>query len=218
VTGRDPVRDAWEAAGCPEAVPADAGGQCARCGTAGPVTRWRDVLSANFGDWDRLRWRDSGAFCPACAWAFGHKPLRTRAHVIAPGRVTLAAPGDLLAALSAPVGMPLLVVVPVAGKKHIAPWAPYGVVATDHEQLRWTGADAGRLAVLARLRGAGFGEAALGEPAPRWMILRNLDPAGRADAVTAWAALAPWRDRPAYLAVACRATRTPKGQKEDAGA
>jgi len=212
----DPVRAAWEASGSPVTIAPDGTGRCARCGTAGPVTRWRDVLSANFGDWDRLRWRDAGAFCPCCAWAFTCKPLRIRAHVIEPGRMEQVTPAGLLAVLSLPVSGSTLVVVPVAGKKHVAPWAPWGVVATDHEQLAWTADDAARLAVLAALRSAGFGEASLAEAAPRWPILRTLGADDRAAVIAAWPGLLPWRQRPSYLAVACRATRKPK--EDDAGA
>lgn len=209
----DPVRDAWEAAGRPP-VPCPGAGQCARCGTAGPAAPWRGVLSGNFGDWDKLPFRQSGMFCEACAWALGHKPLRTRAHVIGPGRPGQAGPALLRAVLAGPVAGRLLVSVPVAGKKHIVPWAPYGVVVTDHEQLAWTAADCARLETLAALRALGFGEQALGEQAPPWPLLRRLDGAQRLAVMSGWPGLSPWRRRPSYLAVACRATRTPKDDKE----
>lgn len=210
-TGADPVRDAWEAAGRPSPeAPLKAAGQCARCGTAGDAARWQDVLSANFGDWDRLRWRQSGVLCAACAWAFGHKPFRLRAHVITPGSCEEAGPARLRESLSAPLPRTVLVLAPIGQQKHLLPYAPYGAVVTDHGHLEWTAADAERLAVLAGLRALGFGEAALAEAVPRWAILGKLPPGDRLDVMTLWPALAPWRERPACLDVACRATRAPK--------
>lgn len=192
----------WRHHGTPGVQTRPASGLCMLCGQPAAHDH-RDVLSANFGDWDRLAWRASGALCTPCAWGYQHRPLRTWPHDES-GRLD---PRRLSAALAG-LGPTGYVCVPVGGKRHLAPYARPGLVSTDAGHLPWTGQDTTRLAVYTRLRAAGFGETALVERAPPWPLLTRVPQ--RAAVLADWPLLDPWRHLPGYLDVAARATRTPK--------
>jgi hypothetical protein len=201
-------RAAWLAAGSPG--PAGTDGRCSCCGTAGPALAARDVLSANFGDWDRMPWRSTGQLCPACAWVFGTRAWRLYAHVVtARPALDRVAPSRLYALLAAgPLPPTVAVSVPVGGKRHVAPWMAWGQIVSDHGPVTWAAADAGRLAHLRVLRGRGYGETVLTLPAPPWPLLRR-DP-DRADTMARWPEIDAWRAYPPALDVALRATRKDK--------
>lgn len=182
---------------------------CLICGKPA-AERTLDVVSANWMDWDRCKYRSTGdGFCARHATEFRSKELRYRPHVDrGDGRWETLTPEMLGALLGEPIAAPVRVSVPVSRQIHVAPFAMPGRVATDRQSLAWTVADTERLAVLRDLRTRGFGEAALAEWAPRWVLLRRLDPADARLVSLLWPLLDEWRHRPVYLDVACRATRT----------
>jgi hypothetical protein len=171
----------------------------------------RDVLSANFGDWDRMPWRATGLLCPACAWVFGGRPWRLYPHVVTAEpsleRLAPARLHEVLAAGALPLTVAVSVPVGVRGR-HVAPWMTWGHVVSDHGPVLWTAVDADRLAHLRVLRGRGYGEGVLALPAPPWPLARK-DP-DRADTLARWPEINPWRAYPPALDVALRATRRDK--------
>lgn len=209
----------WAAAGSPSveigpraaraaAVPVE-GGPCAICGTHGQVLPASDVVSDGFTDWDRCPFaRSDAVFCVSCAWSLRHRPCRTWPMVAHRDGTT----DDTLAVLASPVDHTTAVSVPLSRQIHTAPFARWGSVATDRQHIEWTAADVDRLALLATLRTLGFTEPAFAEPSPRWVTLSRCP--DRAWVLDAWEQLAPWRQSTDHLAVALRATRTPKTTKE----
>lgn len=200
----------WDGAGRPE-IPGQGRGAhtppaptrtvtCILCGATAIGCAIRDVTSGNFLDWDRCPHTGDG-FCRPCAWTLRHKPLRLTPHV-----VTATATHHDLTVLHDPLGHGVAVIVPVSRQKHVAPWARWGTVTTDNDQVTWTIEHAELLAVYAELRSLGFGETALTETEPRWQILSKLD--RRHDVIDLWHRLDPWRRRPACMDIAARATRT----------
>lgn len=202
----------WEAAGKPEPeVPAAGRGHCALCGTTAACAPLRKVVSSNFTDWDVLRSRnldhDPGV-CTAASWVYRARPLRQRNTILHDGTLTVDAPPSMLYAILAvgQLGPHTAVCIPVGGKKHLWHRAAWASVTGDQGPHRWTDADAARLAVLAELRQAGFGEQAVLEPSPPWPLLQRCT--DRAHIVGLWPLLDPWRrhNRP-VLDMAIRATR-----------
>lgn len=206
---------AWHHLGRPAIdVGLTACGTCALCGTDGPTADARKVVSTNFDGWDHCRWRgahDRPMFCGACTWALRRRDGRRWPAAVTADAVILDVSPDELRHQLGTVPFTAAVSVPVGGQKHLVPWLAWGCVSTDHGVHPWGLDDTHRLAVTERLRAVGFGEAALGERAPRWAIIRKLDISDRQWVMAHWADLGPWRhDRPILLDVACRATRRPK--------
>jgi len=214
---------AWHAAGRPEpnwqgkavhprAAPPWRTGVCALTGVYGDVVDTRHVVSELFTGWDLLPHRGAAGagFGRVAAWAFRHRTAMQRPHALIRGQWAELSPAGLLAALMTLPADAGFVTVPVSGQKHLLPWAAPGALITDHGRLPWTTADVDRLAMYREVRAAGFGEAAIAEPAPRWPILTRLPHAGQRTLLAVWPELDPWRRVPPYLDVAARATRVPK--------
>lgn len=188
---------------------------CALTGLPGHVWDARHVISDLFTALDRLPWRDVDpaglAFSEPAVWGIRNRALVYRPHSLTGSRFGELDPPGLYAALAAlPADPSAVVAVPISRQKHVWPWARWGHVATDDGPIPWGDADVARLRLYAQLRGDGFGETALAEPAPRWPILTRLPTGERPAVLAAWPQLAPWRDTPVYLDIAARATRTPK--------
>lgn len=109
---------------------------CGACGQhVDTVTPWTDVVSDNFTDWDRCA-RDSNGVCRACAWAFTTRDARTYATLVTDTGTARVVPfGELAGLLSRPV--PFALTVPVTGRKHLLPFATWGVVTADHGSVPW---------------------------------------------------------------------------------
>ncbi|MGH3993091.1 MAG: hypothetical protein ACRDSN_11595 [Pseudonocardiaceae bacterium] len=216
----------WDAARRPEpnwqgkaktvrCAPTPRPGVCALTGEAGMVWDGTHVVSDLFTGWDGLRFRNVDpaglGFGPAGAWVIRLQVAMRRAHVLRGGELVMPDPPGLFAALVALPHEPTSVVsVPTSGQKHLLPWAEPGAVRTDNMTLRWSAGDVDRLRLYRWLRGLGFGETALSEPAPRWVAVRGLAAPDVRMVMSRWGELDPWRAVPTRLDVAARATRTPK--------
>jgi hypothetical protein len=213
----DVLEVAWRAAGQPDpGVPASTRGTCVRCLRATVGAALEQVVSGKYGDWDRLPGRAAPGtlvWCPPCAWGHRHRPLRTRPHLLGPDRCEPLTTADLQATLAGPVGDSAAVIVPLSRHKHLAPFAAWGAVTTDDAALRWTSQDARLLAVVARLRAVGVPAAALAHPDPPVAALARLPVDRRAEALSRWPQLDPWRRRLPWLEVAVRATQ-PNAEQE----
>ena len=170
---------------------------CARCGRrTTQLTPASQVVSAKFTGFDDWVGPPTGGVCRDCAWALHTKGLRLHPLVVhrTTPSVTTATRGELAALLADPLPREVSVTVPLRpGRKHLLPSARWGHVTTGDETLRWGPGDAARLHAMHRLRRGGFGGRMLTAPAPPWPVLRRLDPAARAEALTDWARLDPWR-------------------------
>jgi hypothetical protein len=206
----DVLHTAWQAAGQPHpGVSLDTAGTCVRCLHPAVGARLGTVVSAKYGDWDRLPGRAAPGvviWCPPCAWGHRHLPLRTHPHLIEPGGCRQLTTGELRAALAGALPTRAAILVPQSRHKHLAPFATWGTVTTDDAALRWTSHDAALLDVAAELRAAGVPASALAHADPPVDVLARLDPAARAAALLRWPELDPWRRRPPWLQVAIRAT------------
>lgn len=176
-----------------------AGGEhgCARCGRrTATLTPTGQVVSAKFTGYSDWVGPPTSGVCRDCAWALHTKDLRRHPLLVrhTPPSVAQASREDLATLLAGPLPVEVSVTVPLRpGRKHLLPSAQWGHVTTDDATLRWGPGDAARLHAIQRLRRCGFGGRMLSAPAPAWPVLRRLGPRARAEAVTDWARLDPWR-------------------------
>lgn len=204
----DVVAVAWRAVGSPKAGPAvGREGICARCGVTDDLTPLRAVVSRNFTGYDdwRYPWRDG--LCRACSWAYQAPLLRSLPHLVVrcPELLMPLSSSELGTALARPLAEDTAVVVPLRpGRKHVVSGAMWGHVVTDDALLSWTSGDVARLRVVDELRAAGFPASSLLQPAPPYQALQALPPHRYPEVLDWWAALQPWRDKPAWLQVACK--------------
>ncbi len=204
---------AWVAAGRPR-VPVPCGrGACARCGSAGTeLAATREVVSRVFTGYDSWADPSGPGLCPACAWGYRTRTLRTTTHMVTAHPLllqALSAPrlGDLL---TRPLPPRVAVVVPLRpGRKHLFPTAVWGRVTVEDTHLPWTSGDATRLGVMRRLRALGFGPRMLTEPAPAWSVLRRLPRTWWSQVGADWDLLEPWRSRRPWFDLAVYVCRGP---------
>ena len=193
------------------ATPADRTAGCARCGhTTAVMFPVGQVISRRFTGFESWTNLSGRKLCQVCAWAYRARTLRVGAHIVTRGPATLrpANPALLQQVLSTTIGADTAVIVPLRpGRKHLIPDAIWGGVTVDDTRLMWAADDAGRLAVMSRLRGHGFTETMLRDNAPTYSVVHRL-PADRWPQVfDDWNLLTPWRHADPWWEVGLRATR-----------
>ena len=210
----DVLTAAWLAAGRPEVAPPRTGGACARCRQLARLIPVGEVISGKFTGWEG--WADpcGDGVCPPCAWGYRNPALRRTATCVtaAQPRISHPAAGELAAILAAPLRGDMALSVPLRpGRKHLLPAAAWGRIATGDALLAWTQGDVTRLAVMRRLRRAGFGSRMLAAPAPAFPVLRRLPPDRRSGVLADWPELAAWRSRRPWLDLALHVTAAAAG-------
>lgn len=191
-------------------APTPRDGICALTGSPGRVWPLSSVTTT-LTTLDRLPYRNVDplgcALGISATWALRLRIAMQQPHIATGGPLRTASPTDLHAALS-DMRPDVWILVPQSRQKHLLPWASPGLVRVDDEDLLWSDRDREALAAYARLRARGFGERALTETAPPWVVMRLTN--HRAAVLADWPLLDRWRAHPAYLDVAARATRTLK--------
>lgn len=188
-------------------------------GFCGSCHRWLDVanateiLSRTFGSWDsiipdpRTKRRH---LCLYCGWAYRCKELLRHPTIITQGDTTLHHPSsdELRDALRGPIPTDTAVLVPVAGKKVVAPIATWGHITSDHGPITWARPHAQAVKNLLRLRDFGFTEKALAASTPPWAALTKV-PDDQWDTVQRlWRELAPLRADKNLFPLLIKLTRT----------
>ncbi|MBC2644676.1 MULTISPECIES: hypothetical protein [unclassified Rhodococcus (in: high G+C Gram-positive bacteria)] len=185
--------------------------RCARCGlTTAVMSPGGQVVSRRFTGYESWTNLAGRRLCEVCVWGYRHRSLRTGAHIVTRGPVTLtpANPALLHQVLSTTIDPDTAVIVPLRpGRKHLLPDARWGTVTADDAQLSWTSADAHRLAVMRRLRGHGFTETMLGDDAPSYPVLSRVAADQWPQVFDDWNHLALWRQARPWFEVGLRATR-----------
>lgn len=206
-----PLRAAWIAAGSPTlGGPEDVSGNCARCGTSGANVPVRSVLSRSFTTFDDWLAPSEPALCAACTWGYRTTDLRSNLMQITrdPPTAGFVANAALRGLLSSSLAEDVAVTIPSRpGRKHVLPHALWGTVTLDDLPLPWSRGDGERLRIVEDLRGRGAPASTLQESTPPWRMVAMTDPAARADLLTAWAALDPWRRSKPWMTVAVLVTR-----------
>lgn len=211
--------DIWQVAGRPEPPgldPTMLEGECCLTGWRGPCWPAKKVLSANFADHDRAVGRGDLIGIPGAWLVAVWGPLRGERSrwrdmsitgtVVSRGGIMDLRRGDPLP----PVGDPsVAVIVPTTRKSHTWIRAAYGAWTSDAGTVYPPPSIRPAVDLFAHLRSRGLGEEEARERTPRPTVLDRLDLDYR-QAVEAWDALRPLRDRPALLDMLIVLTRRAK--------
>ena len=195
--------------------PAPSDGQQGRCDLCGAcavvVVPIGAVVSANFTEWDRFP-REARFACAVCAWGYGEPRLRTSPVIVSGGSARYGEPDDVAVMLGSPLAGQTAVTVPLAGRKHLLPYAEWGCVTTDSGTFAWARQETVMLIAVTALRAAGVPDSAV--------RVGTVPPGGvfRAENVTvllaAWETVRAWRGTPQF-ALACRvANRSEKTSRD----
>lgn len=149
-------------------------GNCLSRRKVGPAQR---ILTSQFGSWDDVVQDPEGGrwLCLPCASTYRATDLRRRTSIIHQDG-TLDRP-DLIAlraVLNRPIEPTTAIIVPLSGKKIIAPRATWGRLVTDTCTMQWTARHKRLLGYGVALREMGFSESALREESPPFVVLAEL--------------------------------------------
>lgn len=176
----------------------DSEARCGNCRQATLVARAASVLTSQFGSWDDVvpdprggRW-----LCKACAWCYRATDLRRAPAVITQKPAAMSKPVNrtLRATLAGPIPSTTAVIIPLTGKRIVAPRARWGHVTTDFGPMIWRPPHHQMLTAVLRLRELGVGEKALADAAPPWGALRDLTSDEQEEARQLWGTLRAARD------------------------
>lgn len=170
---------------------------CGNCLDRKVVAPASKVLTSQFGSWDNVAQdKDGGRWlCLPCATTYRATDLRRRTSIIKQD-ATLERP-DLAAlrvVLSGPIPADTAVIVPLSGKKIIAPNARWGMLVSDTGLLRWTGRHKRLMGCAVALREMGFPESSLREDSPAFPILASLPVEQHEEVRSMWREMKPIRD------------------------
>lgn len=162
---------------------------CGNCLSRKDVGKAHKILTSQFGSWDDVTQDPEGGrwLCLACASTYRAQDLRRRTSVIHQDG-TLERPdlGGLRDVLSRPIPADVSVIIPLSGKKIIAPRAKWGQVVTDTCGLTWSARHKRLMGYGVALREMGFSEAALREESPPFVVLVDLPVEQHADVRHMW--------------------------------
>jgi len=177
---------------------------CTLCGLhADRTAPLQAVVSEKFTDWDRTL-RDSDRLCPACTWSLRTPALRTTPHLIDVGGAVGTTWLTLATALTHPLDTTQAAAVPVAGRKHLAPFTQWGHVTSDQGNVQWADGEARLTVALLTLRSFGATEKTLREGTVPTCAGVPLSAASKM--LTAYETVRAWRGSPAWT-IALRITR-----------
>lgn len=173
-------------------------GFCGRCHRESEVADAAGVLSSRFGSWgdivpdERSKRRH---LCLPCGWAYRDKQLQYHPTIIRYGDTTFQHPTGtaLRQALSGPIPGDVAIMLPVSGKKAVAPLAQWGQLTTDGGPTRWDRRRAQVVKQLMWLKSLGIPEMALTDPAPPVYALNRADPEQWGKLQQTWRDLQPAR-------------------------
>ena len=169
---------------------------CGNCHRRRPTGPARKVLTSQFGSWDDIVQDHEGGrwLCLPCASTYRAADLRRRTtRIDMNGDLTHPDLAELRTSLSKPVPMDVALIVPISGKKIIAPRAQWGKVVTDTGSFTWSARHKRSMEYATILREMGFPESSLREESPAFPILAA-PPFDQHEHVRAmWKYLAPTR-------------------------
>lgn len=187
-------------------------GFCGRCRRETDVADAAGVLSSRFGSWDDIA-PDTGSkrrhLCLPCGWAYRAKQLQYHPTIIRRGTGTLTHPKgtELRKALSGPIPPDTAIMVPVSGKKAVAPLAKWGTLTTDNGPIAWSKRHAQSVKQLMWLKALGISEMSLSEPAPPVYALNRADAEQWAQLQQSWSDLKPIRANKTLFPMLVKLTR-----------
>lgn len=210
-----PVTEAlYHASGKPplgKTVPFDSG-FCGRCHQQTTVAEASKVLTSRFGSWDDIDPDVRGKrryLCLPCGWAYREKQLQYHPTIIRRGEEALKHPTgtELRSALNGPIPSDTAILLPVSGKKAVAPLGQWGRLVTDGGPVEWNRQRAQAVAHLRELKAMGIVEMALSGLAPPAYVLDRVDAAQWEQVQKSWSVLRPFREDKALFPMLVKLTR-----------
>lgn len=194
----DPLHVAWEyLQDISENDSTSRRGICARCKQTGYLTPLSAVISHNFTGWEGINPAADG-MCQPCAWGFNQTILRTQPLYIDDQLARFASLHELSDLLTAPLPSNIALTVPIAGKKHLLPYAHWGRITSDAGTHVWGPHEATLMRDIIKLRLSGVTSVALAQTAPPIKLLIE-----QPGIHTTWAQLNQWRRTP-FLSIAIK--------------
>lgn len=169
-------------------------GNCRQRTAAAPASK---ALTSRFGSWEDIAVDPGGDrwLCRPCIWAYTSTDLRRK-----PSTITTDSVGgttshhQVRTLLRGPLPTNTAVIMPIGGKRIVAPRARWGQVVTDAGCITWASRHAKALAAMLELRAFGFGEKSLAEPSPLFHVLASVDVSHHQRIYDLWAQLRPVRE------------------------
>lgn len=190
------------------------GSPCGSCGRSVPTLPASGVLTSRFGSWDDIAVdpKEGGRWlCVPCAWAYRSVPLRRQVTLVTvDGTVHRPTWQQVRDLLQKPLPLEQALIVPVSGKRIVAPRADWGKVTADCGPISWTVSHRALLNVAVFLRAAGFGEHHLAAQSPPFEVMVKIEPGRHAAIRRAWRAFDPARADKVMLPLFQRLTRESK--------
>lgn len=187
-------------------------GFCGRCHRDTSVADAAGVLSQRFGSWDDIapdRRSKRRHLCLPCGWAYRDKSLQYHPTIIRHGQKRFQHPTgtQLRKALSGPIAADTAIMLPVSGKKAVAPLAQWGMLATDGGPITWERRHAQSVKQLLWLKSLGVPERALPDSAPPAYVLNRADAEQWERLQKAWSDLQPVRQDKTLFPMLVKLTR-----------
>lgn len=183
---------------------------CGNCRRLVPTVPASSVLTSRFGSWDDISVAPDGtrSLCVPCAWAYRQVDLRRSVTLVtAEPSVTHPDPAQVRSLLDTALASDVALIVPLSGKRIVAPRARWGCLTTDSGALVWSASHRRLLRLAMQLRAWGFREQGLDEPSPPFDTLVRIDPDLHQQVQRAWAGFEPARADKTMLGVYQRLTR-----------
>ena len=149
-------------------------GSCRRITDTAPAGK---VLTSQFGSWDDVVQDPEGGrwLCLPCASVYRDPTYRRRTHVVKmDGTVKHLETTTLREYLRAPIPPDVSLIVPLSGKRIIAPRAKWGSLTTDTGTVHWMAAHKRAMEAGIALREWGFPESSLREGSPPHGIIMKM--------------------------------------------
>lgn len=192
--------------------------RCGACGTNTDCVPAKAALSHNFSTWEDIRPDGPSRWlCGPCAWAYKTRPaLNTPLVVTAHPTPAATRPqySVIRSILSRPIPADTSLIVPVAGKRTLAPLARWGMLTFDNGTIPWTKNHATLLAAMTTLRDLGAHERSLPLMSAPSAMLAAHDPHEHPRIRALWRSLDPARQDSVLLGLLARLSRrdTPEGE------
>lgn len=211
---RMPVTEAlYQAEGNPvldKAGEPQIGSRCGNCRRRVLTVKASSVLTSRFGSWDDIAVEPDGGryLCFPCAWTYRCVPLRrTVTLVTAEPSLTHPSGVEVRTLLSRALTAQESLIVPLSGKRIVAPRARWGQVTVDSKSFTWSPSHRRLLLLATQLRGWGFRERGLLEPSPPFETLSRIEVGLHEEIRSAWSAFEPARDDKTLIGLYLRLSR-----------
>lgn len=182
-------------------------GFCGTCLQHTEVALAATIFTSTFGSWDTIRVDPATGnrhICLPCGWAWRAKELQYHPTIISRDGATFCHPNgaQLRAALNGPIAADIAILLPITGKRAVAPHARWGTLTTDTGPFKWERRHARLVQALLTLKKRGLTEPTLKEDDLPQYVFDKVPADLWEDTYAQWRRIAPVRqDKPLFSAL-----------------